>query len=372
MRSKVFIIALFFCFLLPGCITPFMPETEDARELVVVEGLITDQPGENMVKVSISQPLGEKNVSKPLTGCRVFIKDDKGAIIHLPETVPGIYHSEGSFQGLAGRKYTLEVQADRTYRSLPMEMKAVPPIDSVFYEKVTLEEGSIPSYNKEGCQILLNTHDPEGRCRFYRWDYAETWEFRLPFAYPPNTRCWITNNSSVINIKSVSGLAENRIGSFPLKLITNESDRLKVRYSLLVNQYSLNEDEFVYWEKLQTISEETGSLYDVTPSSIPGNIYCVEDPAETVLGYFSVSAKTSKRVFIKDFFRGIVNPYADCVSDTIYGRDPIQGVNVSVWILEQNWLATPAYTVLTNKQGCADCTVRGSLTRPDFWDQGNK
>ena len=135
-------------------------------------------------------------------------------------------------------------------------------------------------FAEEGSQVYLNTEDPLGKCKFYRWDYTETWKFRLPYSVPNNT-CWITNNSDDINIKSTSVLTEDRISRFPVKFISNETDRLNVRYTILVNQYSLNEDEYIYWEKLQNISEEVGGLYDITPSSIPGNIFCIEDPRRT-------------------------------------------------------------------------------------------
>jgi len=349
-----------------GCITKFVPETGETDEMIVVEGLLTDQEGPNTVIISKSLPLGKVSSRKPLRGCTVRISDDSGNNYLLTEQAPGTYTTYS--RGMLGRKYTLEIQADHLYRSLPVEMKPVPPIDSLFYQKVTIADPGLLSQREEGCQIYLNTNDPEGKCKFFRWDYTETWEFRLPYAMPVNRICWITLNSPEINIKNTSGLSENKIFRFPLKFVSNKTDRLKVKYSIMVNQYSLNEDEFVYWEKLQNVSEETGGLYDITPSSIPGNIYCVDDPAEKVLGYFSVSAETSRRLFIKENFLGVINLYTDCISDTIYGRNPIQGLDSYIWILDQDLYALPPFTIVTEKKGCADCTVRGSTTRPDFWD----
>ena len=128
-----------------------------------------------------------------------------------------------------------------------MEMKAVPPIDSLYFERTLIadKEPGIPA--KEGCQIYLDTHDPSAKCKYYRWDYNETWEFRLPFSVPVNKTCWISNDAVVINIKNTNLMSEDIINRFPLHFISNETDRLKVKYSILVNQYSLNEDEFNYW-----------------------------------------------------------------------------------------------------------------------------
>ncbi|MDP4222199.1 MAG: DUF4249 domain-containing protein [Bacteroidota bacterium] len=374
MKIKNIIVVLILILIGASCITKFIPETNEDKNMLVVEGLITDHPEDNVVKLSLSMPLGGRANIKPLKGCTVTVTDDKGNLYYFTETsTAGTYKS--GMQGITGRKYTLHVitrdilTKNYSYYSLPMEMQPVPLIDSVFYEKVTIAEKTTERPKLEGCQVYLNTHDPAGECKYYRWDFNETWEFRLPFGYPKNNTCWISDNSSAINIKNASLMSEDRINRLPIRYISNETDRLKVRYSILINQYSLNMDEFGYWEKMQNVMQDVGGLYDIIPAFVPGNVFCVEDPAEKVLGYFSVSAKTSKRIFIKDNFSGIVNLYGDCIRDTIYGTGPIPNLNITVWILEQELYARPPYTVITDARGCADCTTRGTTTKPYFWDQ---
>jgi hypothetical protein len=367
------IILISFLLLLNSCIKKFIPQTNDDKELLVVEGLITDRPDTNTIKLSRSLPLGIRSFAKPVKGCIVTISDDLGNIFSLKETVAGTYvTAPAEFHGIIGRYYTLHINTsvdynNLNYESYPMEMKPVPAIDSVYYEKVTIEEADSWNQKKEGCQIYLKTHDPDKKCKFYRWNFSETWEFHLPYDVT-NWRCWISKNSSLINIKSTSGMAEDRIERYPLNFVSNKTDRLKEKYSILVNQYSLNEDEYVYWEKLQKITENVGTLYDITPAAIPSNIFCIENPNETVLGYFSVSANSSKRIFIKDRFLGLVNLYTDdaCIGDTIWGGAYIPNLNATVWVLRDN---SPLYVVITRTRGCADCTVRGTNTEPDFWDE---
>jgi hypothetical protein len=378
MRITNYIIILIILMIIGSCITQFIPETDEDQNLLVVEGLITNQDEGNTIRLSLSMPLGKKAVVKPLKGCVVTVTDDQGGTMYFPESsTPGTYKSTSV--GVIGRKYTLHIKTNSSitnsysYESLPLEMNAVPPIDSIYYEKIKIADKTRWSPLLQGCQIYLDTYDPTGNCKYYRWDYNETWEFRLPFSKPVNNTCWISNNASVINIKNTSVISEDRISRYPLNFISNETDRLKVRYSILVNQYSLNEDEYDYWEKLQNVTQDVGSLYDIIPSSVPGNIYCVEDPGEKVLGYFSVSAKTSKRFFIKDYFSGIVNLYTDCISDTIFGNaSDIPGLNISAWILEQVLPPQPPYAVITNIRGCADCTVRGTIVEPYFWHDDNR
>ena len=357
-----------------SCITQFIPHTTEDKQLLVVEGLITDQPGVNTIKLSRSSPLGTRNVAMPVKGCTVSISDDLGNTFSLTETVPGTYVTNPAiFQGAIGRKYILHINTNgptnnHNYESYPAEMKPVPPIDSVYYEKVTIAEYN-GSPSQEGCQVYLNTHDPTNQCKYYRWEYSETWKIVLPY-YVTNSVCWVSNNSDLINIKNTSVLAEDKIDRYHLNFISNLTDRLSVKYSILVNQYSLNEDEYLYWQKLQNFSEQVGGLYDMIPSSIPSNVYCTDDPNETVLGYFSVSASSSKRIFIKDRFAGLVNQYINCPADTVYGNGPIQNLNNTVWVIITVSMPPPPYRVITYTKGCADCTVRGTTVEPDFWIDG--
>jgi len=379
MKSGKIIAGLIAFLMANGCITQFVPETDEEQELLVVEGLITDQHEVNTIKLSKSMPLGSMYVSKPLGGCDVVLSDDSGNSWHMHESSVGKYITDtSSFRGIVGRKYKLTVHTNSvmmknySYESFPIEMKPVPPIDSIYWEKITIRERT-PYYGPiEGCQIYLNTEDPSGNCKYYRWDFTETWRIGLPFAIPVNKICWITYDADVINIKSTSALSSTKIDHYPIRYISNQSDRLSNRYSILINQYSLNEEEFTYWEKLQSITENVGSLYDIIPASINSNMFCIEDPSERVLGYFSVSAKTQKRIFIRQNFAGLANPYANCVSDTIYNNAPIPNLNAGSWKLDESVPhAIPIWVTVTNIKGCADCTVRGTTVRPDFWEDDN-
>ena len=171
-------------------------------------------------------------------------------------------------------------------------------------------------------------------------------------------------------IKNTGILSENIVSRYPLNFITNETDRLEDKYSILVNQYSINEVEYEYWEKMQKISENTGSLYDIIPASIQGNIYCVDDPSIKVLGFFGVSAKTSQRIFIEDTFSGLVQLYTNCpIQPPIPFGQPVPTLGTYVWMIIDGRMDMPPYIIYTDKKFCADCTVRGTKVKPSFWDE---
>lgn len=358
-----------------SCVTKFIPEINEAQELLVVEGLITDQPGVNTIKISKSVPLDQRNTFKPLRKCDVTISDDAGNIFDLTETADGKYVTDSvQFRGVVGRRYQLRVKVNdpafstSSYESVPMEMKPVPPIDRVYYEKISLKVRGDGIPLEEGCQLYLDTHDPQGKCKFYRWTFTETWQINLPFA-TRNNICWTSENSDIIRIKTTTSVSEDRISGYPLHFISNTSDRLETKYSILTRQFSLSEDEFDYWSRLKSISEETGGLYDVIPASVKGNIYNVDDPYEQVLGFFSVSAMTSKRIFIEEPFAGQIYLYNKCVTDTSYIMNPdsIPGINQNIWLLMRFDYGMPPYLLLSRNRGCADCTTRGTIVEPAFW-----
>jgi hypothetical protein len=357
-----------------NCVTEFVPSVDEAVELLVVQGLLTDKGDPVTIKLSTSVPLGQVSDLKPLSGCNVSYTDDAGSSIVLHETLPGTYVSD--FHGIVGRTYTLHIRTGKSrnnysYESFPMKMNPVPAIDSLYYVKKLISEQIDNTAAVEECQIYLDTHDPTNTCKYYRWNYSETWKLRLR-ADVPNQTCWITNNSDNIFIRNTTSLSENVFKELPVKYISKETDRLWTKYSILVNQYSLNEDEYMYWEKLQKVTEQVGGLYDIIPSSITGNLVCIENPDEKVLGYFSVSAVSSQRIFIGEKFSGIVDPYARCAIDTILdGPEYIEGLGSYLWLLfdikPTPFSGKPRVRILTDNYGCADCTVRGSTQRPDFW-----
>ncbi|MDX9726256.1 MAG: hypothetical protein RBT38_07710, partial [Bacteroidales bacterium] len=65
---------------------------------------------------------------------------------------------------------------------------------------------------------------------------------------------------------------------------------------------------------------------------------------------------------------GLANLYKDCPSDTIYGNKVIPNLDISAWVIVDEPYLSPPYKVITNKKTCADCSVRGTTVKPDFWD----
>ncbi|MCK7461912.1 MAG: DUF4249 domain-containing protein [Sphingobacterium sp.] len=140
------------------------------------------------------------------------------------KSIPCTYLSDSTvFRAKAGRKYSLQIRAADSaghysyYESAFEELKPVPPIDSLYYEKINVMAEDEVSAGIDNCQIYLDTHDDSGNCKYFRWDFAETWEFHLRWDLP-NYTCWLTDNSRKILIKNTTGLSRNNIVRLPLSL----------------------------------------------------------------------------------------------------------------------------------------------------------
>jgi hypothetical protein len=351
-----------------GCSVEFIPDSEEIKEQLVVEGMITDQNRINRIRLSRSLPVGKPLVRKPVRGAVVTITDENAIITILKESPAGTYSTDSlSFRGRVGGSYSLNVIINNvTYETDFIEMKPVPPVNSLYYEKEVISPSSDTNYVDEGCRIYVDSYDPSGKCLFFRWDYAETWEYRIPYAVK-NKVCWVTERSDEILIKNTSLYSQARVSKYPILFISNNGDRLKETYSILVNQYSLNESEYNFWERVQNISQNVGNLYDISPMAIPSNIRCCDNPEERVLGYFSVSAVTQKRLFIKDHFFGLPHFFIYCATDTLKGKLPETGLDKDYWVIEDYGDELPPFWVVTTYRECADCTTRGTSVMPSFW-----
>lgn len=370
MRSQSFIRLILFLALASGCTVQFIPDIDENKELLVVEGMITDQNRVNRIRVSRSMPVGKPLVRKAVKGAVVTVTDENGVISTLKESPPGTYCTDSTkFRGHVGGRYSLDINTNFVnYSTDFIEMKPVPPISSVYYEKVAITASKDSTELEEGCRIYLDSYDPSKECLFFRWDYVETYEYHVPYDVI-NKVCWVTERSDRILIKNTSIYNQARISKYPILFITNKTDKLKERYSILINQYSLNESEYNFWEKVQNISQNVGGLYDITPVAVPGNIKCNTNLNETVLGYFSVSAVTQKRLFIKDKFIGLPGFYSYCATDTLKGILPGAGLNSEFWVIEDYGDEIPPFWIVTTYRECADCTTKGTKVRPSFWNE---
>jgi hypothetical protein len=118
-------------------------------------------------------------------------------------------------------------------------------------------------------------------------------------------------------------------------------------------------------------TEQTGSLFDAQPSQLSGNIHCLTDPNEFVIGYVEITQEQNQRIFISH----------SQVSDWKYdpGCSNYEIDNNLDSIAKYASGLTPMYPSALDALGnilkfkaasdvkCVDCRIGRTNQKPPFW-----
>jgi hypothetical protein len=353
-----------------SCIRTFIPaSTGDQTSLLVVDGTIT--PGAPIFfSLSRTKSLLDTVATVPEENATVQIEAETGEAYPLLARGRGMY----SMQDLApvGR-YRLRILTSGAaeYLSEFVDTKISPPIDSVNWK----EDGDI--------FISVSTHDDNANTRFYRWQYEETSEYHavydsnidfingeLLFIGPEKMRfaCYKEFPSNAVLIGTSGTLGQDVISSFPLAQIPNDNSKVSFRYSMLVKQLALTAEAYQYWQIVKQNSEQTGNLFDPQPAQLYGNIHCISNPGEPVIGFVTASTVSEKRIFIRQSELNVINyPDTDFCDEEF-----IDPATASEYLSDGTYM--PAYYRMSDgflaiaPRDCVDCRLAGGTTmRPSFW-----
>lgn len=363
-----------------SCIEPYDPPVDPGDiNLLVVDGYLNASSGIATVKLSRTQPVKGDEAVPVETGSTLSIEDSNGGTYFLSEESAGLYR--GTVAITPENLYRLNIQTagGRQYASEFITLLQTPAIDSLTW-----------SIKNDGVEIAVNTHDPSGISRYYRWKCEETYQYHADFnslfIFAGNDvdlrpmsesifACWKAAELTDIKINSTSHLKESVVSRFPLILIPHGSIRISVKYSALVQQQALTEDAYAYWLSLERSTEHLGGLFDPLPSEVVGNIRSMNNPTETVIGYFGGGTVQEARIFIERSqlpkeVTGSSNFSPYCELDSVYLNELAEIHRPSTLLVNAFYslIGTLAgYTTTT--VSCADCRSRGGTTkRPDFWE----
>ncbi len=132
---KESVISLFLIFLTAACVDRvFLDIPVPDNYAVVVDGMITDQPGPYKVELTKAFDIESKNSFKAyISARRVTISDNAGNSEDLTQISQGVYQTDpNGIQGVVGRVYKLRVEMldGRVYESKPDSMAPPGPITS--------------------------------------------------------------------------------------------------------------------------------------------------------------------------------------------------------------------------------------------------
>jgi hypothetical protein len=355
------------------CREPYLPpEIQNVKNYLVVDGTLHIGSDSTYITLSRTRSLQDSVPNIPELNAQVTVVSQNGLRFDLKSVGNGVYATD--YLGLSPNERCqlwISTADGKQYLADSILVLNSPPIDSVSWKQDTFSVD-----NKKGVYIYVTTHDPNNSTWYYRWEYQETYEYHAKYdsylfwknnTYVPRLpsehtyACWKDHVSTELMLATSVGLQQDIIFENPLVFIPQGSQELSVLYSILVKQTALTREAYDYLQSLRKNTELTGSIFDPQPSQNTGNIRCLEDANEPVLGYVYASTVQKERLYISYrviqhwgyFIMGCELLTGD---STLAGRGlfPIEQVQRTIY----HWA----------EQSCVDCTLDGGRTiKPGYW-----
>ena len=376
---QIFVYLLLFC---SACETPFKPDLGSIESVLVIEGAITDLPGPYTINLSFSSGIYSIE-QQAVANAIVKVVEEGGEQETLTETQQGTYiTSVNGIQGATGNRYKLSIQLEdgtqyeSEYQELPSSISIDSVVAEVDYQYLSIEQPDVPGY-----QFYVSTTLADNNENYFLWSMESTYEYRTDFTIDyvyedggvqvfPNPlgfmTCWRTDQINEIYTFNTEVLSQPKVEQLPINFARADQRELYIRYSLLVKQFTINKAAYTFWNNIQQQIESQETLYNNQPFQIRGNLFNLDDPKETVLGFFMVAAQNEKRIFV-DPPPGLDLQRTFCTPDYMsYGL-------ISLFP-EATW---PIY-IYEDESGvralapeeCFDCReLGGTLLKPEFWEE---
>ena len=380
------LLAVFISFLLSSCEEEFMPDLGNKYEsLLVVDGLITNNPGPYIIKLSLTTSV-ENPVYIPLKNCELKISDDAGNEETLTETGEGVYSTKpGGIVGTIGRSYKLTIHRPdgRTYESDFDELLPPIAIDTI-YPLIEYKPNDNFPFPVPGYQFYISSLPANNQDHYLRWEMEQTFEYNVDFRiyyyydgelhdFPDHDSlqyCWKTNQVRSIFTTTTSGLSESSIQNYPLHYIAFDNRIFSIKYSLLVYQLTISEASYNFWRDVKEQNTEGGTLYTHLPYQIRGNVYNTGDKSEPVAGYFQVAGEDAVRIFVDRPPATVPMYYTFC---ELTEADYHEYGNMFRFHDPKDW---PKYVTVDANGGravpnklCSDCReLGGTIVKPYYWE----
>ncbi|MBZ4036264.1 DUF4249 domain-containing protein [Flavobacterium sp. 17A] len=386
------ILLLLLCLFINSCTETYNLQTNTYEEAIVIEATLTNELKKQEIKITKTARFEDEGVTSE-TGATVIVKDNLNNE-YLFQEQDGKYVSETEFEIISGRQYHLEIKTKdgKVYQSSNETLTTPTPIGEIV--------PTVVSKNNEGTgvQINVNSYDPTGTSKYYRYEYEETYKIVAPKWSseratvigpqrivvtedndPAKRICYGTRKSTDIIITNTNNLNEDRV-NFPVRFIKEDDYIIAQRYSILVKQYVENLEAYTFHKIMKEMAAASNTLSPKQPGVLSGNIRCTSNVDEKVIGYFDVTSVSSQRIFFNytDLFPPTNTPtYMNPCENVSYrycftpnqvpaceGSTVISAIqnNAMVYV---SGVDSPNFVLVD--AACGDCTTFASNIIPSFW-----
>lgn len=326
---RFFVVSFVLTLVISACVEPYDLDYTQNKRILTIDGLLSDNPSaKQQISIRESIPTGRTNFYLPVSDVVVEVIVNDTERFRFREIEKGIYEKPTEMLIEAKKKYRLAMQFPdgKSYLSEEESFTTTPPIDRVYTE---LEPEGIPKNvgYSPAHYIYLDTKDEAGRGDNFVWswtlyerqticescangryfidrrtgvgacrDESSPFETEVIFTdYQCDGDCWQVFYNTEINAMSDTYVDGNPIiGRLVAKIPVYQ-----LRGALVeIKQQSLTPSAFRYLKLLTEQSQNNGGLADTPPAALVGNVRNINDPNETVGGYFMVSSERTALVWL--------------------------------------------------------------------------
>lgn len=369
--------------LMMGCREEFSPNIDPAdTNLLVVEGFISTNGELSQIKMSRTGNLNDQGFTVE-SNATLELRGENSGSYQFAENTAGTYSMSAILPHTQKYRLGIRLKNNEEYQSDLMQ-----PLFSSEIEDLNWKKG------ESGVTIQLTTQGTDEN-QYFLWQIEENWLYRSAIgssyryladqeimeevtAATSVSRCWNDNRIQRIVIDNAARFSDDKISNKEITVVPNFSEKLGIRYSILVKQITLDRAGFDFWEIMRKNTEDIGGIFSPLPSLIGGNIKKLDTPNSTAVGYVSMGIASQKRIYINteeirpwpvnipDYDACVVRP--DTISPKDYSRFFRSGDLMPVMPIFGDLSPVPISFRAATKF-CADCRERGgSVVRPDFWE----
>ncbi|MEQ9414978.1 MAG: DUF4249 domain-containing protein, partial [Cyclobacteriaceae bacterium] len=282
--------------LFSSCEDEISPELEKADPILVIDAWLTDQPGNQVIKITETQPYFDNTLPPGVSGATVSVVDNLGNVFSFQEdaTVKGNYvwaPVASEVIGTTGRSYTLMIEHGGEKFVSSSRMGRVPVIDSLTF---TFEEAD--SFLPDSYFAEFWATDPAGANDTYR---IKTWKNGVLLNKPEELNlAYDAGFSAGGNFDGVTFITPIRSGVNPFE--EDENEEILSPYvpgdSIYVEIHSISLAAFNFLSEVAIQTNRPGGFSELfaTPlSNVSTNIFNENPNGKPVLGFFNVAAVSS-------------------------------------------------------------------------------
>jgi hypothetical protein len=364
MKNKVTYLFLFLLVVLYGCESYYEPKIDEYPDVLVVEGMLTDQNDYALIKLTRSVSFNKSSYYRADRNAVVSIESESGISYPTSQIGAGLYQTKEKVLTQIGEGYYLKIAtlSGEEYRSNIEKMVSPTPIDSIYltdstYQDITYSYYGDPIVNDyRGITFSVIPKEPsESSVGFlYKWNALVNYDVSTLY-YPPDDKefssnlsyyCWKQMYSNLIYVydyvhdgyinelpmADLHSLSLYSLSPLPIDSSRFDGTILKVNTSSFyyhLRQYTISKEGSKFWRSVKNQSEASGKLFDPVEEQVVGNIKCVSDSNKIAFGFFNIASFSDKVIGIELIFDGhkgvkkvSLMPVAESNEDCFLGYKP--------------------------------------------------